>query len=138
MHWASLAAVKVYMFDSKNKCTFQGEVTFKLHHCGRFHSRFFLLQKHACKHSSQCWEINCCGWLIAERFKPFTLPQRLTLAGVASVCFITELPCGPGQMWNIPISEGRVALLRMFKVFQCESIYCLRERTALAVLESEL
>lgn len=41
------------------------------------------------------------------------------------------------QMWNIPVSEAGLALLEMFKVFQCESIYCLGEKKAVAVLESE-
>lgn len=102
-----------------------------------FHGRF-LQRKHACKHSPQRWEINCCGWLIADRFKPFTLPHFLTLAGVASVGFITVLQCGHEKMWNIPISEARVAWLKMFKAFQCQSIYCLREKKALAILESAL
>lgn len=48
------------------------------------------------------------------------------------------LQCGPVQMQNIPISAAGLALLEMFKVFQCESIYCLGEKKAVAVLDSEL
>lgn len=41
-------------------------------------------------------------------------------------------------MWNTPVSAAGLALLEMFKVFQRESIYCLGEKKALAVLDSEL
>lgn len=41
-------------------------------------------------------------------------------------------------MWNTPVSAVGLALLEMFKVFQRESIYCLGEKKALAVLDSEL
>lgn len=71
---------------------------------------------------------NCCGCLIAERLKPFTVH-----AG-----FIDVLQCGPVQMWNIPVSAAGLALLEMFKVFQSESSYCLGEKKAVAVLDSEL
>lgn len=41
------------------------------------------------------------------------------------------------QMWNIPVLKAGLALLEVFKVFQCESIYCLGEKKALVVLDSE-
>lgn len=41
-------------------------------------------------------------------------------------------------MWNIPVSKAGLALLEVFKVFQCESIYCLGEKKAVVVPDSEM
>lgn len=54
------------------------QMTFKLRHYNRFHGRF-LQQNHACKQSSQCREIKCCGWLITQRFKSFTVKANTAL-----------------------------------------------------------
>lgn len=42
-------------------------------------------------------------------------------------------------MWKSPSAEAGLAVLKMFKVFQRESIYCLgKGKKALAVLQSEM
>lgn len=51
--------------------------------------------------------------------------------------FIDVLHSGPVQMWNIPVLKAGLALLEVFKVFQRESIYCLGEKKAVVVLDSE-
>lgn len=56
----------------------------------------------------------------------------------AHVGFIDALRRGPVQMYSIPISEAGLGSLEMLKVFQCESVYCSREKKAVAVLDSEL
>ena len=46
----------------------------------------FFLQKNAC---SQCREINCCGWLIAQRFKPFTVNATTAFdSGWGCLCWL--------------------------------------------------
>lgn len=51
--------------------------------------------------------------------------------------FIDVLQSGPVQMWNIPVWKAGLVLLEVFKVFQRESIYCLGEKKAVVVLDSE-
>lgn len=116
-------------FYSNAKCTFVGGggwVTLRFFPGARFHGWFS--RNILASAALQCSELNCCGCLIAERFKALAV----------RAAFIDALQRGPVRMWNTPVSAAGLALLEMFKVFQRESIYCLGEKKALAVLDSEL